>query len=324
MKTSDILEKNILAILTIARLAPSVHNTQPWLVHRDSDSLVIKIDSQHQLRDGDPTGRQTTIGLGIFCEALAIAANNFELRLKSLSLEHSVTRLVFVASPVSRATPEQTKLLKTRSSDRSIYKPTAIDRTVVSKLEACSTKNKTTVIVSTDATIRMLVADLTGKAINVALSSPGFRNELSQYLVIKGSRKQRGIAVGSLYINPLIAQLQPFMLRHGINIGAEAKLEKLRWESASGLVLIIAPGDVPKYWIEAGRSYLRASLEIEAAGLSQATSAGIVEASNYHEDIEEALHTGERLLAVIRIGKGSPERRYSPRVLAAALLTEST
>ena len=310
--------------MEIARYAPSVHNTQPWMVTRTDNLLRVAIDQKHQLHDGDPTGRQTTISLGIFCESLRLAGASVGLEAVSVELVDGGATVRFEVNTsdvkLDETLEETIELLKHRASDRSIYTPSDTDEKLQNIFDSCSIIGKTTVLFKTDPAVINQVADLTGKAINVALSSPGFRNELSQYLVTQGSSKKRGIAVRSLFINPVIAFLQPFMLRHAINLGAEAKLEKLRWLSASGLVIITAPGDMPKYWIEVGQSYLRASLAIERAGLSQATSAAIVEASNYHDDVEATLGTSQRILAVIRVGAGSNKRQYSPRITAAELL----
>ncbi len=322
MKSGVLLQQNLLAILDIARLAPSVHNTQAWVVKHHDNSLIVSVDPAHQLGDGDPTGRQTIISLGIFCESIILAAASVGLKAGTINLQDRGTVIIsFVAAPIQPDALKACENLRNRASDRSIYRHVDINPLLVESLEDCSVAQKTTVRVSTNTAIIEQVASLTGKAINVALSSPGFRLELSQYLVVPGSRKLRGIAVGSLYINPLIARLQPFMLRHGINMGAEVKLERQRWQSASAVLVITAPGDVPKYWLEVGRTYLQVSLAIEKAGLSQATSAAIVEASNYHDDIEASFRTHERILAVIRIGAGSNKRKYSPRISAEAILT---
>jgi hypothetical protein len=87
--------------------------------------------------------------------------------------------------------------------------------------------------------------------------------------------------------------------------------------------VLLADGDMRKYWFRVGRVYLRVSLKLEDLGLSQATSAAIVEASNYHDDIEASLHTTKRALAIIRIGQGSTNKQYSPRLTAAELLSTS-
>jgi hypothetical protein len=110
-------------------------------------------------------------------------------------------------------------------------------------------------------------------------------------------------------------------MKTGLGVTSEVKLERKRWLSSSGIIFITTAGDVPEYWFEAGRAYLHVALEIENQGLSQATSAATVEASNYHEDIERLLGTNERLQCVIRVGKGAKNRNHSPRVNVEDLLT---
>ncbi len=113
------------------------------------------------------------------------------------------------------------------------------------------------------------------------------------------------------------------MLKLGLNTGKEAALEEKRWLSASAIVLITTEGDLHDDWFEAGRVYMRVSLEIERSGFSQATSAATVEAATFHEDIEKLLGTSQRLQAAIRIGKGVSKRKYSPRVSAEELITSN-
>jgi hypothetical protein len=327
MTAAEILEKNIRDIVDLGRLAPSVHNTQPWKVKLESSEVVISLDTHHALEDGDPTGRQTMISLGIFSEALALGASQYGLDVASVYIHTEQIRITFA---LGTNPPQKTKgldslvtALHTRCSDRSIYKPLNLDEQQLQHIRASSASSTTSSVSThaiTDEAIISKVAALTSNAIGVALSSPAFRHELTQYLVMPGSSRQRGIAVKSLHISRPKALLQPIVLKTGRGLKSEAELEKRRWLSASGLVIITADGDMPKYWFEVGRAYLRASLAIEELGLSQATSAAIVEASNYHEDIEDMLHTKQRILAIIRVGHGSAVKHFSPRISTEQIL----
>lgn len=318
--TLDIKE-HLPALLDIARLSPSVHNAQPWVVSvAGPDTLLVSVDKRHKPEQADPTGRQTIISLGIFVEALGIAAGSLGLGLGIVSPKGDAATVQFVVAQ-KPTTDGLVQLLHRRSSDRSVFTPVTLTPDMVRQLESRAEANHVVTKVITDRGLIQEIADLTSRGIAVALSSPAFRKELSGFLVSPWSGKKRGIAVRSLYIGPLLELFEPLLMRLGIGLKAEAALEKRRWESASGVVAILADGDMPRYWFEVGRAYLRASLQIEALELSQATSAAIVEASNYHEDIEQRLGTNQRLLALIRIGKGNPRRHYSPRVEAEKLLT---
>lgn len=110
-------------------------------------------------------------------------------------------------------------------------------------------------------------------------------------------------------------------MRLGVGLPIEVRLERQRWQSASGLVIITGKGDLNDYWFEAGRTYLRISLTIESLGLAQATSAAIVEALDYHKDLETALGTSQRVLAIMRIGRGSSKKHFSPRLDTAQIIT---
>lgn len=323
MKIEDYIKDNLASIIDKARLAPSVHNSQPWQVSAEGNSICITIDPRYALTDGDPTGRETTISLGIFAEAVCIVATDFGLKVRSARVSNRCAVIVFREQ--LKKVPEKTlsNHLATRFSDRSVYSPALIDDSIIQKLEHLPRGAGITIRVTTQRTIIEKTAELTSKAIRVALSNPAFVKELSQYLVEPWSGKKRGISVKSLQLPWLVSVAQPFAVRYGLGADQEAKHEKIRFLSASALVFITADGDLEEYWFETGRAYMRVSLMLDKLGLSQTTSAAIVEASNYHEDIEEMLHTKQRILAVIRIGTGTGERAHSPRVSVADLITSN-
>jgi hypothetical protein len=320
--TSDLIQKSLPNILEHARYAPSVHNTQPWLVSTEHNAIIINLDPRYALGPGDPTGRETMLSMGIFAEAVILATESLGLKLSSLKLEGKSVKLNFneIARP-ARANEGLLKLLHQRCTDRSLYTPVDIGQDIVKQLQATAQTRDVQVFVVVDRAIIETIAQLTARGINLALSNPEFRRELSRYLLLPISRRKRGIAVKSLRIDNVLEWLQPWTVRFGIGLGVEAKHELERWLSSSAAVVITANGDLQQHWFNAGRTYLHASLAIERLGLSQATNAASVEASNYHEDIEQLLGTTQRIQAMIRIGKGSPQRVYSPRVSASSLLT---
>jgi nitroreductase len=57
MKASEFIAQSLPAIIENARFAPSVHNSQPWVVSTKDNAVVVELDRQHTLGAGDPTGR---------------------------------------------------------------------------------------------------------------------------------------------------------------------------------------------------------------------------------------------------------------------------
>jgi hypothetical protein len=316
------LDQKIIEVLEIARQAPSVHNTQPWLVNGSKNVVKVSINNKYKLVDGDPTGRQTIISMGIFCEAICLAAEKFGFAEFRTEIKDKSAEIHFKRqNNIAKSTDQKIKLLKKRCTDRSIYKPVEISSSIKNTIENINHNEGIGIELITDKSIIIQIAILTSKGIKLALSNPAFRIELSRYLILPKTKKRRGISIKSLYLPWMTIYFEPILVRLGLVIGAEAKLEKRRWLSASGVVAIFGDGDLNNFWFETGRTYLRVSLAIEQLGLSQATSAAIVEASNYHEDIEKSLNSNQRVLALIRIGKGRKKRFYSPRVNAEELIT---
>ena len=320
MTDASLFHEDVPKILEISRYAPSVHNSQPWLVRLDDMSLEISIDESHKLTHGDPTGRQTIISLGIFTEAVRLVAQDLGWNAHKQIFKDKIVTIKFKKVRLVNQSSLSSKLLKSRCSDRSIFKNTKLDKHDISAIQKVKRIPGVKAEVTDDKEIIASVAVLTSKAISVALSSPSFREELIKHLVFPWSKNKRGISIFSLSLPWFLEFSEPLLLRLGVGLKNEHSLELRRWLSASALILITAKGDMPRFWLEAGRTYLRVCLEVENLGLSQATSAAIVEASNYHEDIESLLHTKQRILGVIRIGMGEKAKHYSPRINVSELL----
>jgi hypothetical protein len=322
MSAEQILQSDINKIIDIARFAPSVHNTQPWKVSVKNSAVVIKIDKSISLKYSDPTGRETYISLGIFTEAIIIAAKISGLKVGRVILNknESVIEFVEAGKNPDAETKKLISCLHSRCTDRSIFTPIQISEKIISKIESCFSLPGVTVKVVIDRSLIDKMAELTSKGIGLALSNPDFREELSGYLTLPFSKKKRGISVLSLRIPTLLAILEPKLIRHGIGLHSEVKVEKKRWLSASAIIFITTRGDIGWDWFCAGRAYLRTSLVAEEVGLSQATSAATVEASTFHEDVEKMLGTQQRLQCVTRLGQGSSKKIFSPREPAEVLL----
>ena len=319
------LRDKIVASIDLARQAPSVHNSQPWRVRLTGDVLTISINWKRAVTHGDPTKRQTYMSLGIFTEAIiaACAVHNLTVSKPKLERDSVVLKVEEAQAKTTRVAKYESVLAK-RTTDRSIYSKATYPQKVLDGIRRSGDGIPARAWLLTDESAIEFIVVSASKAISLAISNPGFRNELSEFLVEPWSDRKTGISVKSLYIPLPIAVAEPFILRHGIALSLEPKLEYRRWASSSGVVCITTKGDLEQSWFHAGRKYMAVSLGIESFGISQATSAALVEASTFHEDVEELLGTSERLQAVIRFGKGKSQRHHSPRLPLSEILTEPT
>src|ERR1700754_1068509 len=108
MATNE-LEQKINDILEIARFAPSVHNTQPWKVRVNGWQLLIELDPEHALDDGDPTGRETVISLGIFCQATIMAAEHLGFKLADVNFNSDTATIDIAPKKTTKPTKTSTE-----------------------------------------------------------------------------------------------------------------------------------------------------------------------------------------------------------------------
>ena len=72
------LEKDGMEILSLASLAPSGHNTQPWTVKIiEPNHWMIGSEKKRWLPVVDPENRELLLSLGAFIENLVLAAGTF-------------------------------------------------------------------------------------------------------------------------------------------------------------------------------------------------------------------------------------------------------
>lgn len=96
-------------ILHYASLAPSGHNTQPWIVKViDRDHWIIVLDHERRLPNIDPNNHESFLSLGTFTENLMQAVRAFgrraELSVVARDNEaHEVTRVTLVSGPKGNA-----------------------------------------------------------------------------------------------------------------------------------------------------------------------------------------------------------------------------
>jgi hypothetical protein len=314
------LSQSINDILSIARLAPSVHNTQPWKVKLLPNCLEISLDRNRLLTNGDPTGRQAFLSLGIFTEACLVSLEYHGFKTAKPKVGGDSVTIKIDSKRVKPEASEEVQALKKRFTDRTQYKKVTLSPAQLAKINSCWRSDNVEVRAVNDLMIIERTAELTRRALLLAFSNPGFRKELTEHFV-SDSSKPYGIPLNTLGAGRIKARLVKRLINSGINRQQEAGTEYKRWLSASAVIFILAEGDSKSYWLESGRAYLRASLEIEKLGLNQATSAAIAEASDFHEDIEKLLSTDKRIMSVIRVGRGSRKKAHSGRLSAEEILS---
>jgi hypothetical protein len=133
---------DLTAAVELARLAPSVHNTQPWSFHVDGDALVLSRDTERPLPALDPTGRQQVLSCGaaLHLARLALRLQGFASTVTLLPALSGAGVLARVA-PVAghRVTSEEVALAevaRTRHTQRGPFDPGVLPADVVGAIRS--------------------------------------------------------------------------------------------------------------------------------------------------------------------------------------------
>lgn len=110
-------------LVDLACLAPSVHNTQPWLWRYDGAQLVLEADPSRRLAAEDPHGRNLTISCGAALHHLQFAARALGWDADVLTLpagrgEHVLAEVMVSRSHRRAVVREDLDVLRARCTDR--------------------------------------------------------------------------------------------------------------------------------------------------------------------------------------------------------------
>lgn len=313
-------------VLEYARLAPSVHNTQPWRFAIDGSAVVLIVEPSRALDAGDPTQRELWVSLGVCLEALLQSANGLGFTteiafLQTDSPKGEVARILLTPSRDSR--PEILEALKNRHSYRGPMKPSTIPESLIATCnDAIKDIPNVSLILIQDKERVARIADITDKGMRLALSSAKFRKELAPLLNYNWSSARTGLHGFVLNHGALGSIWEKWSVILGLDSKRKAQADKQKVLESSGLLFIVSKGDVPRFWLDVGRAYMRVVLEITKAGFAHSTLTAPVEAARFHEDVENMLATKHRIQSMIRIGEATqPIMRTSPRLSVDELLT---
>ncbi|VEA70687.1 Nitroreductase family [Serratia rubidaea] len=169
--THEPFERALQRALDIARLAPSSHNCQPWLVHYDAAtrSGTLAIDRRRALRGLPSLEREMLMSCGIFFEYLSAllgyAGRPIDWRWVGDG-RHAASDTLIVFSPAAELAPDAdahrllAQAITQRHTARSVYQPTRIDDEQYMQLNALFAGTAATLSIEPDVPQRAEIARL--------------------------------------------------------------------------------------------------------------------------------------------------------------------
>jgi hypothetical protein len=310
-----------------ALLAPSPHNTQPWLVRPVSETEAeLYVDAARTLPATDSDGAFMTATLGIFVEALDVAAAARGLAVAAEPLfpklgAGSDARPLFARLRLTERRepgPFARELLEQRRTARGAYDGRPADPAALEALASVAAEAGHVARFTSDAdTVEWIVA-LNADTVFYDLDEDGARAEIGRW--IRRSEREAQAARDGFsprclgFPGPLVSL---FFFHHRLFASrpVRALLRRLLVRSMRGTASVgwfEGPWSTPQEQYEAGRMVLRFWLELTRHGLRLQPFGSVITNATAHGRLAERIGARERDGAVwllLRIGYAPPPPR---------------
>jgi nitroreductase len=265
-----------------ARLSPSPHNTQPWLISVVSaDEAALYVPTERTLPHTDASGAFMTAGLGIFVEALDVAAAPLGLEVQAeclfpkLGADSEELPLFARLHLVERtAVPRfRLELLEQRRTARGAYDGRPADADALAALEALAKEAGHRANFTSRPELVDWIVALNAETVFYDLADDEIREEIGRWVrtTEREARQARdGFSPRCLGFPGVLVNL--FFFHHGLfsSRPVRAILRRVFLHSTRGTKTvgwIQGPWSTPEEWYEAGRMFMRFWLELTRHGL---------------------------------------------------------
>ncbi len=258
-----------------AVLAPSSHNSQPWLFHVIGGTLDLFADRARALPVCDPHDRELTISCGAALFHLRAALQHFghPAHVKVLPDRYHPDLLARVQLDADEA-PDPDPALEAlfaaiphRRTYRRAFEPGAVFPVLVEEFERDAKSEGAVFVPVADEGRRCQIAELVAEADRRQFASAAFRRELAAWLHWNRTRSRDGMPGYALGTGDLASLAGPLVVRtFDVGEGRAAKDRELADHSPL-LAVIATPHDTPADWLAAGQALDRVLLRAAANGI---------------------------------------------------------
>lgn len=310
------IESRIHFILRYAVLAPSTHNSQPWLFSVTENSCTVFIDRSVQIQEADPEGRDLYISIGCCIENIVLAAQYFGLHtrveLGEDANEH-VAQIFFEEDAVEENYPGLFHYIVKRQNVRGIFE-NKIPEISIEELRNLNIFDGIQIHMSTDRKKIAAAADMTAEAITTAYSRSSFRQEMSQWIHHNYSKERTGLHGYTLGVPVFLSFILPYIIRW-FNVGKKlAGLNKQTVTSSPAICVFTAEENTRAHWVNTGRLAERVMLFIQSRGYQTAIYVASIEIGDFRSQLQDLFHLDNEPQFLFCFGKINAKFPYTPRI----------
>lgn len=313
---------DLTTLVRLGTLAPSSHNTQPWVFRIRDAAIEIAPDLTRRCPVVDPDDAHLFKSLGCAAEtivqAAAAAGHATDIAVDAAgTITLRFRRAEGLDGSLAAAIPE-------RQCTRRDFDGHSIGPADRDALAAAGASEAARVVLVEDAATRTAIGELVAEGNRAQLTDPAFRAELFRWVRCTAREAlATGDGVSSFAAGQpalprwLVRLLLPVVL----TAWAQVARDRQHLATTPMLAAIVAPRDTIPDWIAAGRCYQRLALCATRLGIRHAHINQPIEVRALRPRLNAALDLGpdEHALLLLRLGYGAAAPFSLRRPLAAVL-----
>lgn len=269
------LRDKVRFLLRFAILAPSGHNTQPWLFRLTDTGFHLIADRRRALPVVDPHDRELVISCGAALGTFEIAARGFGFDtvvniLPDGSDPELLAEIELVPGvPASTGEIALFDAIADRRTTRSAFAMTPLPEALIKSCRDSAAGFGVTLDVIAEEDRRRDIADLVGEGDRRQFDDPRFRRELALWIRSRRSGGGDGMSGAGFGMPDVLSAVGRLVIRtFDIGDGIAAADAKTILAGTPALGLLSSPGDGPADWIATGRALARLLLALTAQGFT--------------------------------------------------------
>jgi nitroreductase len=308
------------ALVQAATLAPSSHNTQPWLFRLEGQVIELLADRTRALPVNDPDDRELTISCGcaLFNLRVAAAAAGLQAQVEpwpDAADTDLLARVHLSLNGAGQALAAMQAAMGERRTYRERFAATAVGPMALRSLVDAVHSEAASLAVLDTADQRLGAAALVAEGDAMLWANPSWRRELAAWMHPR--RRGDGLTLPALAIPVAQMVVRTFDMGHGV----AAKDRQLADESPV-LAMLSTAGDMPGDWLAAGQALQRLLLVGVQLGLQASYLNQAVQVATLRPKLQQLTGRPGYAQLLLRIGNPTQVKPAAPRrPLADVLVT---
>lgn len=298
-------------LVRYAILAPSTHNTQPWLFQVRGEALELFADRRRALPVSDPKGRELAISCGAALALARVAAQHFGyaglVDLQPDPRRPDLLGCIRLGAPhrPSRETEMLFAAIPKRRTTRRAFRP-HVDELLRHRLVEMARENNVEAVVIDSEAARRRVASLIGQADRRQMGDPEFRRELASWIRSRSAASGDGMSGALVGVpDPLsragAAVIRTFDLG---DVAAARDEEFIAWSPS--LLLLATLGDEELNWLNVGMALGLITLRAAAADIAVSYLNQPIEVPELRPVLAQAIGARGTPQILLRLGRAEP------------------